>query len=65
MSAVTVSDQASMLILRHGSVRLAAKALKMDHAHLHKIAMGKKNASAVTLKKLGLMPTPLYLLRKP
>ena len=65
MSVVTAADRAASLIEAHGSVRVAAKHLGMDHAHLHKIAMGKKNASTITLKKLGLMPTPLYLLRKP
>lgn len=63
--AITASDQAAMLIEKHGSIRLAAKALKMDHAHLYRIAIGKKGATAATLKKLGLMPTPLYLQRKP
>lgn len=66
MNAVTVSDHAASLILEHGSVRAAANAVGVDHAYLHKLAMGAKwNPSKATLRKLGLMPTPLYLKEKP
>jgi molybdenum-dependent DNA-binding transcriptional regulator ModE len=61
---MTAAARAMALIEEHGSVRLAARVLGMDHAHLHKIAMGKKAAAKATLKKLGLCPTPYYETRQ-
>lgn len=48
------------LIAHHGSVRAAAKALKVNHAYLHRIAAGQNhNPSDAVLVKLGLGRTPV------
>ena len=62
----TLEEHCTALIDHHGSYRAAAKAVKVNHAYLFRMAMGdKSNPSATTLVKLGLLPTPLYLPRKP
>lgn len=42
------------LVLRHGSVRAAARVLGVDHAYLYRLMMGYKcNPSERLLRKLG------------
>ena len=42
------------LVARHGSYRAAARVLQTDHAYLHRIRQGKKDAGGHTLKRLKL-----------
>lgn len=65
---VDLAQAAEELIAKHGSLRAAARALRIDHAYLRRLATGEKeNPSAVTLKKLGLIKTTIciYYRRKP
>lgn len=53
-----LSEAVSALVTRHGSYRAAGKVLGVDHAYLHKLALGEKgNPSEALLRKLGLRRT--------
>ncbi len=55
MIATELSASISMLAKQHGSLRKAARALKIDHAYLWRLKQGKKNdPSEAVLRKLGL-----------
>lgn len=55
MEAVIYKQRIDELADIYGSVRAVGKALKIDHAYLHRLANGEKqHPSKVVLKKLGL-----------
>lgn len=57
MSAL-LADAILKSVAKHGSYRAAGKVLGVDHAYLHKLATGEKDApSEALLKKLGLRRT--------
>ena len=48
-------NRIEFFVIKYGSFRAAAKALKIDHAYLYKLKNGtKRNPSDKILKKLGL-----------
>lgn len=52
--------------MQHGSIRAAARVLKIDHAYLWRLARGtKKEPSAEVLKKLGVRRIVTYQPIKP
>lgn len=51
----TVRQRVSELVVQHGGLRPAARALRMTPQYLYRLGNGeKKNASAAMLRKLGL-----------
>ena len=47
---------------RHGSLRAAARVLKVDHAYLSRLLHGDKgNPNAALLRKLGVIRTVVYV----
>lgn len=55
LRAEAVKDRISALVAVYGSVRAVGRALRIDHAYLHRLANGKKtNPSSSILRKLGL-----------
>ena len=58
---MSIADRVAVLILQHGGLRQAARALSMDHAYLSRLLHGaKKNPSAAVLRKLKLRRTITY-----
>lgn len=58
---VTLSERISELFSEHGSMRLAAEAIGLDHAYLYRLCAGtKENPSDETLGKLGLRKVVIY-----
>jgi nitrate reductase beta subunit len=58
---VTLSDRVSQLCENCGSLRAAARAVRIDVAYLSRLATGEKtNPSKSTLKKLGLRKITAY-----
>ena len=61
---MTLADRIVDLCHQHGSLRAAARVLKMDHAYLSRLLSGEKsNPSAPTLRKLGLVAITSYKLK--
>ncbi|GGA00204.1 hypothetical protein [Dyella caseinilytica] len=66
MNALPLCDHIAEIIERHGGIRSAARHLKIDPTYLLRMGNGDKtHPSEAVLKKLGLLPTPLYLRAKP
>lgn len=52
---MTLTERIQQLKEKHGSIRAAARALKVDHAYLYRLYTGEKTEpSAATLRKLGI-----------
>jgi len=52
---VTLQEAAEIHIREYGSIRNAARILKMDHSYLHRLARGEKsNPGKAILDKLGI-----------
>lgn len=50
------------IVNQHGGIRIAARARKIDHAYLSRLASGEKdNPGDVTLRKLGLRKVIHYV----
>lgn len=62
MSAVrSLRQEIESRIRRHGSLRAAARAMKMDPSYLLRLMTGEKvNPSRATLAKLGLLRVESY-----
>lgn len=59
--APTLQSAVDRLIRKHGSVRAAARVLRIDHVYLWRLAKGDKdNPSAALLKKLRLRKVVAY-----
>lgn len=53
--AITLAERVKELAEQHGGFRSAARAVKMDHVYLWRLANGvRKQPSHETLRKLGL-----------
>ena len=50
----TLAERVDELIEQHGSIRKAARALEVDHAHLFRIKKGEKQPSDDLLRRMGL-----------
>ena len=58
---MTIDRQCRLLIRRHGGVRAAARALRMDAGYLSRLANRQKvHPSKATLRKLGLREIITY-----
>ena len=58
-----IKTRINQLIAEYGTCRAAGKAIKIDHAYLSRLVSGeKKNPSAKTLKRLGLIEARTYAL---
>ena len=58
---VTLKRRVYELFSEHGSMRLAAKAVGLDHAYLYRLCAGtKENPSDETLGKLSLRKVVIY-----
>jgi Trm5-related predicted tRNA methylase len=59
--AITLPARINELAMQHGSIRAAARVVKIDHAYLWRLARGtKKEPSAAVLKKLGVRRIVTY-----
>lgn len=59
---ISVPQRIGELVLRHGGVRAAARAIRVDAGYLQRLYTGeKRNPSDATLRKLGMLPCPFYL----
>lgn len=59
--AISIPARVVELVMQHGSMRAAARAIKMDHTYLSRLAKGsKKEPSADVLRKLGLRRIVTY-----
>ena len=62
---MTIPERIDTLIAKHGSLRAAARVLKMTAAYLSRLHRGEKtNPSEKTLRKLGLRKVVHYTLRE-
>lgn len=60
---MTIHGRIRELIRQHGSLRAAARAIKMDHSYLFRLAVGEKTEpSEKVLRKLGLKRVVSYRL---
>lgn len=58
---MTLPQRITELMLQHGSIRAAARVVKIDHAYLWRLARGtKKEPTADALRKLGLRRIVTY-----
>ena len=58
---ITLSARVNELVLKHGSFRIAARAVQVDSAYLFRLWKSEKvNPSASTLRKLGLRRVVTY-----
>lgn len=58
---IGLRDAVNALVERHGGVRLAARALRIDHAYLYRLKSGEKdNPTDDVLRKLGLRRVVSY-----
>lgn len=57
-----IMQRIALLEKQHGSLRAAARVLKIDHAYLHRLkACTKLNPSDTVLRKLGLRRTVQFI----
>ena len=58
---ITIADRVLELVDQHGSLRAAARVLKIDHAYLSRLSSGEKvRPSAEVLRKIGLIQVVTY-----
>lgn len=58
---ITLPQRITELCLKHGSLRAAARAIKIDHAYLWRLLKGaKREPTATVLRKLGLRRIVTY-----
>jgi hypothetical protein len=58
---VTLCERVDELVREHGSLRAAARAVKIDHGYLQRLRDGeKKNPGRLTLRRLGLRKVIAY-----
>lgn len=61
-----LAEHVRRLCIKHGGVRKCAKAVGISYGYLARMRNGKARApSDATLRKLGLLATPLYLTAEP
>jgi len=58
---MTLPERIDELVKQHGSVRAAARVVRIDHAYLYRLYVGaKKEPSVAVLKRLGLRRVVTY-----
>ena len=62
---VTLAERVDELVVRHGSLRAAARVLQTDHAYLWRIKHGDKTPSTEFLRRIGLIRHVHYTRREP
>lgn len=63
---MTLSERVEELCVQHGSLRAAARAIRVDSAYLHRLASGEKaRPSKEILKLMGLRSVTTYERIKP
>ena len=57
-----IKTRINELVAEHGNLRAAGEAVQIDHGYLSRLASGeKKNPSAETLDRLGLIEVRTYV----
>ncbi len=65
MSEVTLPERLGELVVKHGSLRAAARVLMVSAPYLHRIASGEKtNPDDNLLRRMGLRKVVTYVRRE-
>lgn len=59
--AISIKDAVDALVVKHGGVRPAARAIQINYAYLSRLRSGEKtNPTGAVLRKLGLRKIVVY-----